>query len=1408
MKPFAKRPKGMTARIVALSLWAALSSATPSAGAQGQTLLDARGHWSWQYVQDLADAGIVDADQEFYRPDDPVNRAEFAKLMVATWGDDFDLNVESSFFKDVSFQWFAKYANLMEKLNLMTGSSYKDANGNTVYTREFRPEAPISRAAAVTTLGRLLYEGDIAQYASASPNPFKDVPLGAWYHSAVMWAYDQGFVQGKTSDTFSPGDVLTRGEAAKIISQSRIQIKEKLDEKILDAEIDLGREPANALEISSGEDTPASKSLSRGEEADLFEFDLSSDGSYSINRINIHRTGAEIQHSDFESFELYRSNVRVGGPVSYNENTNSLSFSFNPALAMNSKEDSLVLRGRVSNSAEINTQSYFYFVGPSDIQADVPQIHLPSGFGDGDQVRGNTFIIKGDVVTPPQNASGQIILTNNGPASKTLEKNSTNNQLLNSTIASSLDATVRDTIVSFELLDSMGNSPDSALEDVAYPLVSSVATSNANEYSLSTNLHSSNMKPGDMIKLIGGNGSSYARIVSNDGSTQNGGLIVYSDVNLNGYTGGITKANPYSLLKNVRAKDLANNHTLAGPMALVSNGEKYATGYKKTFTEDYELIKNTPLSLSIQFDVDHQMVSGYRLRAKLEYGVDSIKNLEQNAFVEPSSISGSPVIGKWMPLGVPLVSAGEGSLGVSMAGSPVSATYVKGEDNVSSLGIKLQAGAGSDIKLKELKVRLYANSANSPWADAEGNLPANTIVAHASLFDGNNLVAGPEALNLAEVGGGGGYTAGTDYYKAEFDSMALLIPSGSTKTLTVKVRLLNTMSATTYLALDVQPTIDAIAEDEDANTIQSTGLALNGGVSKSPLITILKQGTLAINESASPVGGNVEAGSAQFLSSKYALSANKEAVKVETLSVINDLSGTFDSPAATQAANQVTIKYTDINGVIKSKSTSLANGAAKFSALDLYIPKDQLAYLEVYADISTENQAPGVVGQKFRLGLQELNNDIATFRAVGASSSETFISPNVNGSHAIGVFTVTDQGGSEPIEPNVELSTFSNPEENEHRYVLESDSQALLGKTKYRVYGSEDVEIQKLTFYNNTSKPYVSSPENTNAVEEVIVKYRNKLNQLVSASAPMINGVAVLEGLKVHVPANGTADVEFYGHIADDNEYDYKPQDRFFRIGQATNANGDNIGILAIPEGGGQITSAGRDPYIHTGKAIVVAGVPEMDFANLPEALEEGVQKIYEFTVISPQETDISLVRVPFEFSALANGDEALMLNDFKVLKNGNPMNGATVMANKNAGANLSQGGQLFMSQVDSLHYVTITMNELLPAGSSTTFSLMANVDKTNVEGELDFEIRIIDPMNIFPESVTKGTLINDIHASADSFQKHNGELDRDITWSDHLNNEYSFSLGADASSDNFLSGFGIVNIANMMPEIFKVLAN
>jgi uncharacterized membrane protein YgdD (TMEM256/DUF423 family) len=104
-------------------------------------------------------------------------------------------------FTDIANSAYADAIRQVYALGLM--------NGTTETT--FAPDAAMTRAMVVTTLYRLAGSPTVA-----GTSPFSDVADGQWYTDAVIWAAQNGIVNGYTDGTFGWKDPMTREQMATV----------------------------------------------------------------------------------------------------------------------------------------------------------------------------------------------------------------------------------------------------------------------------------------------------------------------------------------------------------------------------------------------------------------------------------------------------------------------------------------------------------------------------------------------------------------------------------------------------------------------------------------------------------------------------------------------------------------------------------------------------------------------------------------------------------------------------------------------------------------------------------------------------------------------------------------------------------------------------------------------------------------------------------------------------------------------------------------------------------------------------------------------------------------------------------------------------------------------------------------
>ena len=98
--------------------------------------------------------------------------------------------------------WFYENVGYVLSRGLMVGTT----------ETTFSPETDTTRGMMVATLYRLAEKPEVSGEC-----PFSDVPEGAYYEDAIIWAQQNGIVSGYSADRFGPNDQVTREQVAAFL---------------------------------------------------------------------------------------------------------------------------------------------------------------------------------------------------------------------------------------------------------------------------------------------------------------------------------------------------------------------------------------------------------------------------------------------------------------------------------------------------------------------------------------------------------------------------------------------------------------------------------------------------------------------------------------------------------------------------------------------------------------------------------------------------------------------------------------------------------------------------------------------------------------------------------------------------------------------------------------------------------------------------------------------------------------------------------------------------------------------------------------------------------------------------------------------------------------------------------------
>jgi len=163
-------------------------------------------HWAFEDIETLsADKIISGYPGGTFRPNNPVGRAEFVKMMIEGLG----LSKKTSFrgyFKDVLItHWAWPYIEAAYEAGIIAGYG----------SNEFLPENQIKRV----EMASILFKSGAFE-VNYSGEAFVDVPVGYWGYVPVMSARNAEIINGYPGNYFRPEQAMSRAEAAKVIKNT------------------------------------------------------------------------------------------------------------------------------------------------------------------------------------------------------------------------------------------------------------------------------------------------------------------------------------------------------------------------------------------------------------------------------------------------------------------------------------------------------------------------------------------------------------------------------------------------------------------------------------------------------------------------------------------------------------------------------------------------------------------------------------------------------------------------------------------------------------------------------------------------------------------------------------------------------------------------------------------------------------------------------------------------------------------------------------------------------------------------------------------------------------------------------------------------------------------------------------
>jgi len=442
-------------------------------------------------------------------------------------------------------------------------------------------------------------------------------------------------------------------------------------------------------------------------------------------------------------------------------------------------------------------------------------------------------------------------------------------------------------------------------------------------------------------------------------------------------------------------------------------------GAYNTFTDTFDLKAGTTRNFKVTADIDtganttnNELAAADVINVMLDgYGesdlsgtsgdVAVLKYAGTNTAVDDSDIvPNTDLIGKNMTLQASTLTLG-------LSASPADVTYVKGTQNVNTVGLTFAASLASALKVTDITLTGYVDDdGTAPFAkigsNSDSSLTTSGLVSKVSIYDGDNGLLISEVVQTNNLNN----STGT----IKFANLNWMIDAGKTKKLLVKTNLSSnpTSGSNDYFSFDIDATTDVTALDSSNQTVNAGNADPNGATNPTNVVTVSSAGTLALSlASSNPIKKAVFWGQNDALFTVYRVRSTDEAFLIERLNIVTATGSSEAVASATNNIDQVKMKYKNQAGSSLTAVGALdsTTGSVSFAfTLDdrPYVPKDSSTDIELYGNIKPKAGRTGTalstLGSEVEFSLDWSNGQDDEFRAVGEGSGTVLTNADITDS--------------------------------------------------------------------------------------------------------------------------------------------------------------------------------------------------------------------------------------------------------------------------------------------------------------------------------------------------------------------------------------------------------------------------
>ena len=331
------------------------------------------------------------------------------------------------------------------------------------------------------------------------------------------------------------------------------------------------------------------------------------------------------------------------------------------------------------------------------------------------------------------------------------------------------------------------------------------------------------------------------------------------------------------------------------------------------------------------------------------------------------------------------------SIAVALGGIPTSIVDgVKSQEGVTAMALLFTAGDASDMELTDLVLSAWVGDVTGAYTEGldSGGPYAKEVITNITLYESDGTT------KLSD-GGPKGFSGGTNDSNVTFDNLSWTVSAGTSKKMLVKVDITTTATSSTYdfVYFDIDVVGDVTAIDNEGNSSNPSSVDLQ--TEDSPTVYVRKSdgGTLTAAVTVAgirPEQTFVYQGQEGAMFSKFKFTSTLEAFQIDKMTIELDSSGSGDENNMTKVELEYPI---DAAGTLVSPRPAgyfagTASITFNLTGKEMYIPKDDYAYVTVYADLTTYTLLSDQTLDAWPLSFE--GDGITTFHATGVGSSKVY----------------------------------------------------------------------------------------------------------------------------------------------------------------------------------------------------------------------------------------------------------------------------------------------------------------------------------------------------------------------------------------------------------------------------------